>query len=254
MNQLISEILNAQKVVTDSGEVVTLNSSIDSEEVSFLCNLITKNNLIKSIEIGCAMGISSLAICDAINTNTKDSHHIIVDPFQSTDWKSIGITNLKRAGFTNYTHYEEKSELILPALVKDGVSVDFGFIDGWHTFDHTLVDFFYINRMLSIGGIVVIDDVQMTAVNRVIRYIHKYPCYEFIDAVTYPQTTTRNILESFKSIIRPFSKLTGNRISSEIFSSSLLESDKKMGTNSSMVAFRKIKEDNERPWNWYQNF
>lgn len=108
--------------------------------------------------------------------------------------------------------------------------------------------------MLQVGGIVVIDDVQMSAVNKVIRYIHKYPCYEFIEAITYPQTTSRNIIEFLKSIIRSLANLTGKRISNEIFSTGLLESDKKMGTNSSMVAFRKIKEDNDRPWNWYQNF
>jgi predicted O-methyltransferase YrrM len=254
MNQLISKILSTRKVVSDTGEVLSLNSSIDEDEANFINNLITKNELKKSIEIGCAMGISSLAICDAIKSNAKDSHHIIIDPFQSTDWRNIGISNLKSAGFTNYTHYEEKSELILPSLVKNGVFVDFAFIDGWHTFDHTLLDFFYINKMLSVGGIIVIDDVQMTAINKVIRYIHKYPCYEFAGAVTCKQTYLRIILESFKSIIRPFPKIIGQRLAYEIFSSSLLESDRMVGANSSMIAFKKIKEDNERPWNWYKNF
>lgn len=152
MNQLISEILNTQKAVTEKGDVVTLHSSIDREEVNFLSNLIIKNNLKKSIEIGCAMGVSSLAICDAIDHNSKDSHHIIVDPFQSTDWQSIGVTNLKKAGFENYSLYEEKSEFVLPSLVKNNTKVDFGFIDGWHTFDHTLIDFFTSIECYKLGA------------------------------------------------------------------------------------------------------
>jgi len=40
-----------------------------------------------------------------------------------------------------------------------GERIDFAFIDGAHTFDHVLVDFFYIDRMLNVGGIVAFDDV-----------------------------------------------------------------------------------------------
>ena len=35
---------------------------------------------------------------------------------------------------------------------------DFIFIDGWHTFDYTLVDMFYADRLLRIGGYLLIDD------------------------------------------------------------------------------------------------
>lgn len=254
MHQLIKEILTNQKVQTANGEEILLNSSIDEDEVKFITDLMEKANVRNSAEIGCAMGISSLAICNSLKEISVEGHHIIIDPFQSSDWQNIGKNNLEKAGFKNFTIYEERSELILPMLVKEGRVLDFAFIDGWHTFDHTLIDFFYLNRMLKVGGIIVIDDVQMTAVNKVTRYIHNYPCYEFVGSVKRKQTRSRDLLEGLKSILRPFAKLFGKRFSEEIFSSSLLKSDKSLDINASMVAFKKIAEDNDRPWNWYKNF
>jgi hypothetical protein len=57
--------------------------------------------------------------------------------------------------------------------------VDFAFVDGWHTFDHVLVDFFYIDRLLRVGGIVVFDDASMPAIHRICRYIATNRQYRF---------------------------------------------------------------------------
>ena len=82
---------------------------------------------------------------------------------------------MEKSNFRNFTFHERKSEYILPKLAEEGNKFDFAFIDGWHTFDHTLIDFFYLNRMLDIGGILVIDDVGMPAINKLSRFIHTYP-------------------------------------------------------------------------------
>jgi len=47
---------------------------------------------------------------------------------------------------------------VLPALLARGVKIDFGFVDGWHTFDYTLIDFFYIDKLLRTGGLVSFHD------------------------------------------------------------------------------------------------
>jgi predicted O-methyltransferase YrrM len=46
-------------------------------------------------------------------------------------------------------------------LLERNEKFDLAFIDGWHTFDHTLLDAFLSYRMLNIGGLLIIDDVQM---------------------------------------------------------------------------------------------
>ena len=51
-----------------------------------------------------------------------------------------------------------------------GERIDFAFIDGAHTFDHALVDFFYIDRMLNVGGIVAFDDLGFPCIEKVCRF------------------------------------------------------------------------------------
>ena len=48
---------------------------------------------------------------------------------------------------------------------------DLIFIDGFHTFDYTLIDFFYSNLLLKINGIIIIDDKLHNGVNKCIKYI-----------------------------------------------------------------------------------
>lgn len=253
MNQLAFDIIQLQKVSTELGEEIPLNSSIDLEEANFLYKLVRENQCTKTIEIGCAMGISSLVICEAVSKNDSDGHHLIIDPFQMTDWNGIGVKNLKKSNLNNFTLYEDYSEFILPKLVKEKTEIDFAFIDGWHTFDHTLIDFFFLNRMLKVGGIIVVDDVGMNAVNKVLRYILNYPAYEYIDSVKVQPSKTRKSLDVVKSLIRPLTKIIGKKAAFEFFNGSVIHSNALLGLNASMVALRKVAHD-ERSWNWYKDF
>jgi predicted O-methyltransferase YrrM len=215
--------------------------------------MITTHRLTRAVEIGCAMGISSLAIAEAIGKTPGSAHHII-DPNQSSQWNNIGINNLRKAGFDRFRLIEDYSEFALPELVKQGVKVNFGFIDGWHTFDHTLLDFFYINRMLEVNGVVIIDDVHMPAVSKAVRYIYNYPAYEYAGKVLNRELTSKRKL--YEKAVQFFTfprHMMGDKISKEIFNSRVLRSDRKLNLDCTMIAFRKIAED-QRPWNWYANF
>ncbi len=253
MNPFLKEILTTNMTQDENGNPVQLHSSIHLEEVDFISGLITEHRLSRAVEVGCAMGMSSLAIADAIK-ETAGSSHYIIDPFQKSQWNNTGISNLKRAGFTNFQLIEDYSEYALPALTREGIKVNFGFIDGWHTFDHTLIDFFYISRMLETGGVVVIDDVHMPAVNKVIRYIYNYPCYEFVGKVENKEITSqRKLFDGAAKVFSGLKYVTGKKIAAELYNPKLLKSDKQLSLNSSMIAFKKISAD-ERDWNWYANF
>jgi predicted O-methyltransferase YrrM len=67
---------------------------------------------------------------------------------------------------------EMKSYIALPKLLeKNQNKFDFIFIDGFHTFDYTLLDFFYSNLLLKINGYILIDDALHHGVNKCIEYI-----------------------------------------------------------------------------------
>lgn len=252
MDDLLKSIFS-EKAIYLEGKKYDLNSNIDIEEGEFLKKCIKSIEAKKTIEIGCAQGISSLFICDELKSNNT-SHHTIIDPFQTTDWESVGIRNLQRAGFSNFELIEKPSEIALPQLLSENRIYDLAFIDGWHTFDHTLLDFFYLNRMLRVGGIMIIDDVGMPAVKKAIRYIMKYPAYKFFgNSGVVKETVSRRILNFIYKLLSPITKILGNKVRSEIFQDSFLKPDGKLRVNSSMVALVKVSED-DRPWNWYKSF
>lgn len=248
----VIDIIKNQRYQKDNGDIVKFTSAIDIEEATFITSLIAQHKPQKTIEIGCAEGGSSLTIMSAI-ANGKGKH-TIVDPFQTTYWESKGINLLKYFGFNNYTLIEKGSEIALPSLMERSEKFDFAFIDGYHTFDHTLLDAFYLIKMLNVGGILVIDDVQMPAVNKCVRYLYNYPCLKLIDSTPQNQvTTSRKVFDNLKSSVKNFSSILPNKWRNELFDGSVLISDKKLGLRSSMVAFQKLSEDT-REWNWWASF
>lgn len=244
--------LIAAKGFTDAQGVFTaLHSSVTGVEVAYLQELITLCRPSRTLEVGCAQGVSSLAICESIG---PDAHHTIIDAFQSTEWKGHGLHNLHMAGFTNFRLLEQRSEFALPALCAEGAGFDFVFVDGWHTFDHVMVEFFYIDRMLPVGGIVAFDDTSLVGLNRLMRYITRYPGYTCLGSRGDQETTpARRMLNALRALIGALSLPLGGRIRSELLHDAVLRPDARIGLAGSMTAFRKTAPD-ARGWAWYEPF
>jgi len=118
-----------------------------------------------------AFGVSSFYIL-----STNDIVNLIsIDPFQNTQWNNYGIKLLKELNlYDRHKLLLKKSHIGLPLLFnKYGPkSFDFIFIDGWHTFDYTLLDFYYSDKLLKINGIIIIDDALHKGVNKCTRFIN----------------------------------------------------------------------------------
>ena len=251
--ELLDEIFRKKLVYDAVGNEYKLESNIDREEGEFLVKLIKEYKPKNTIEIGCAYGISSLFICSALE-KTENPHHTIIDAYQRGYNKNIGLSNLKKAGINFFELMEGLSEIVLPQLLSEGKKYDFCFIDGNHTFDHTLIDFFYLNRMIDIGGIIVIDDAGMPGINKLIRYILNYPAYQQIGNVKYNGSPKKEMFNWFiKKPLGLLSLLLPNKLKHQVFASSVIASDKKLNINSSMIALQKIKND-EREWYWFKEF
>jgi hypothetical protein len=83
---------------------------------------------------------------------------------------------------------------VLPRLAAAGARIQFAFIDGWHTFHHTLVDFFFVDRMLNVGEIVIIDDVGYSSLCHFI--LNNRKCTLSILAATDRRSSDKNITEA----------------------------------------------------------
>lgn len=245
MNKLIQHILNSKEVETPSGKKIPLHSNIDEDEGALLLNLFEKDlSIRKTLEVGCAHGISTLYIAEGLR-NRIDAHHTIIDPLQNTYYDGVGIHNLKKLGSENFTFIEEKSEFALPAILKDGEGAfDLVFIDGCHTFDHTLLDCFYAARLLRVGGYLVVDDVSFPAIRRVIDYLLLYPCFQFESA-----STTRRRLTPKRWLVKSSIGLIPNVVKKQVFAKSL--QNRLRDEAQSMVALKKISADDRR-WEWFE--
>lgn len=162
----------AKRTTIDNNKI---SSAINAKEGNYIYELIKKKKFMKCLEVGMAQGVSSMFITLSLK-KTHDNKNvpllISIDPFQSTQWNNYGVRLMKNVE-TEHLHklIEKKSYIALPELLMDKYVFDFVFIDGWHTFDYTLVDFFYADKLLKIGGYITIDDALHKGVNKAIKYI-----------------------------------------------------------------------------------
>jgi predicted O-methyltransferase YrrM len=181
MVPLLEEILRTGKVFTkDRTEALPLHSAVTADIGEFLQKLIAAKKPRTTLEIGLAYGVSALFICEALR-NCGGARHITIDPNQSADFRGIGLHHLQQAGFGDLVELHElPSHLALAQLEARGVVVDFAFIDGWHTFDHALTDFFHVDRVLAESGVVVFDDVFFPGVHQACRFVATNRSYRLL--------------------------------------------------------------------------
>lgn len=171
MNEVLRSILSSGSVATEDGKTRSLHSAISREEGEFLQEMIRSARPQVSLEVGCAYGVSSLYICEALR-EVNAAKHIIIDPHQHSMWEGIGLNNLRRAGYLDIVDFNEAfSYEYLSHLTENHVTIDLAFIDGNHMFDYVLVDFFLIDKLLRPGGIVIMDDLSYPSIRSVCRYV-----------------------------------------------------------------------------------
>lgn len=253
MNAVLEEIF-ATRTVTNGATTLPLSHPdfpnlpvhMDEQEGRLLQRVIADVRPAVSLEIGFAYGVSTLFICDALAAAGGRATHIVMDPYQSTQWRGIGLRNVREAGYDDIVRfYEEKSEFVLPKLAAEGVKVDFALVDGWHTFDQVMLEFYYLNRMLNVGGAIVFDDADRKSVNRVIRYALRYPAYNVFGT---------SAADGRPTLAGRARRWVANRpAASRVLRRDLLWRDWDLGVMGSCVALRKVAED-RRTSGWYEDF
>lgn len=245
MYPIITEVFNSRTVISKDGKTYPLRGNIDFNEGLFIHRLISRDGTInRTLEVGCGHGISSLFICDALKERTVKEHYII-DPNQNTHYNGIGINNLNKVGVSFYTFISEKSEYALPELAKIyQATFDLIFIDGFHSFDQVLLDFYYANLLIRVGGYIVFDDCSFYSISKALTYILGYPAYRFHSQVR--ETSLR------KRFLGLFLKPIPEGIKKYIFPLKLLNFYNRIRF-SSMVAITK-KCDDLRGNQWFTDF
>ncbi len=155
-----------------------IHSSIDHLTAITLNNLIKNNNFSNVLEIGMAFGTSSLAIIAAL---PKSGSLYSIDPHQTDakHWDSVGLIRLNNSNAIHkHSLIQEKSFIALPELMKKGDLFDLIYIDGWHTFDATLIDLFYSDKLLKPNGFIGVNDCSFASVNKALNWFLSHRDYQ----------------------------------------------------------------------------
>jgi hypothetical protein len=122
-----------------------------------------------TIETGFGAGASAGMLVSAKH-GFANRFHLSIDP-------STGVPNnpvykyLARELSREFLLITEFSEVALPAIVNEYKGkVKIGFVDGGHHFDTALMDLFYFDKMLALGGVILIDDIHAPAVESACNY------------------------------------------------------------------------------------
>jgi predicted O-methyltransferase YrrM len=181
MNDVIERIRESGYVAdAEGGTYEAKASAVTFEAGALLYDFIRAVKPARTLEIGMAYGISTLFICQAHRDNGSGSHTVI-DPFEETVFKSIGLLNLERANLRDLVRFHPNpSDEALPRLFARNERFDFAFIDGNHRFDYVLVDFFYVDKLLAVGGHVAFDDIWMPGVRKAASFVSTNKPYRLV--------------------------------------------------------------------------
>ncbi len=240
---LWAEIVKRGYVETADGRRLPLHSATSFEQCEFIQQQMQSVGAAKTLEVGLAYGISALAICQELQ-GTVGGRHIAIDPWQKTEcWHSVGLENLRRAGFeTLVDFFDESAEQCLPKLAAAGVCLDFAYIDAGKRLDDTLIYSSYVMRMLRVGGRVVFDDAQFPGIRAALRYLVQDPRYRCVATLNPDGRSWRR--SSAEALVRHLP--LANRLAAP----DILMSDRELGIAGHCVVLEKVA-DTEADWKWH---
>jgi predicted O-methyltransferase YrrM len=179
---ILDKIFREKKITDSNNQIVDFHSGISEEEANMLIKIINDNKPMVTLEIGLAMGTSAVCFCDTASQINKNSIHYAIDPFQYTDWKGIGVKLINDANLNDrFRLIEGKTHEVFNFFLENKIRLDIAFIDGWHTFDYTFIDFFFIDKILNNGGILAFHDMYALSKQKVLKFILTHRDYEILD-------------------------------------------------------------------------
>jgi predicted O-methyltransferase YrrM len=239
MHPFIQRMLTEQKTIDQSGAERRISGSIAPWEAEFFQGIIARLEPKYCLETGIAYGVSTAVICEGLSKLGGERKLWGVDPCQITEFGGAALAALEQCGTRElFELLEGPSHIMLPKLLEQSVKLDLVFIDGWHTFDYTLIDLFYGDKMLRPGGMMLLHDHRMKSKQKVGRFLASHRRYRFLPGPTRPPS--RSILTAGKNtlLLRP-------RLALDAWAEFL-------GRSNLLVA-EKL-EDYEPPFNFFRDF
>ncbi len=137
---------------------------LHSDALQYLFEQLTAG--MQTLETGCGLSTLTFALANCF-------HQAIVP-----NYEHIEATKKKAASFNiDFDQVEfvvERSEFVLPRLIEK-TTTNAILIDGGHAFPIPIIDWFYASQNLSVGGVLVVDDIHLKTVDILYGFLKKQP-------------------------------------------------------------------------------
>jgi predicted O-methyltransferase YrrM len=172
---VLSHLYSDVPKVGKSGKVFTGGPALSTKRnLREIEDLLRQSRPANTLEVGMALGGSSLIFASVGREVHGDYHHVAIDPFQSTVWDRVGVQSLESAGLINHVQVVEKpSSLVLPRLLEEGRQFGLIYVDGSHLFEDVFLDAYFSARLLTEHGYLLLDDAANGHVAKVVRFIER---------------------------------------------------------------------------------
>lgn len=179
---VLKEIFAQGKVQHSDGRFLEVKANISKLNSDALQGVVKERRPQLIVEIGMAYGVSTLSILAALQHNGQ-GRLISIDPY--IGWPTgrlIALHQVERAGAADlHSHWQECSYTALPKMLQEGLKPDLLYIDGNHNFDYVFTDFFYADKLISVGGVIGFNDCGWRPVYKVLRFLRAYRRYRELD-------------------------------------------------------------------------
>lgn len=174
-------IFSTKKTLNIEGSEIDFNSGINPEEAKKMIDVINLKKPINTLEIGLAMGSSAVCFLDTKKQYTDSCMHYAIDPNQFKEYEGAGVKIINDHNLSiNFKLLEGKTHDVFHYFFENNINLDMAFIDGWHTFDYTLIDFFLIDQVLKPGGVIAFHDMYALSKIKVLKYILTHRDYRIM--------------------------------------------------------------------------
>ncbi|NJK39098.1 MAG: class I SAM-dependent methyltransferase [Oscillatoriales cyanobacterium RM2_1_1] len=170
----LKNIIETGKSIDENRNTIDVAGTSTINNLKVIRGLILDHSPRKTLEIGLAYGASALAILASLREVHPDNNylHTAIDPFQKTAWKNSALVAIEEENLQeNFRFLSDFSCFALPSLYKSEEKFDLVYIDGSHLFEDVLVDFYFVSRLLTLGGVILFDDCSDNHINKVIQFI-----------------------------------------------------------------------------------
>ena len=252
MLKILEKIFDTNTIEIAKGESVPLHSHTSKKQGIFLQEMFDIVKPIRSIEIGLAYGISAMFILEKHREyGSLENAHLVIEP-DTISYGNAALYNIENEGLSKYIDIRNDfSDKILAKLFLDNFRIQYAYIDTTKQFDVVLQDFYFINKIMDVGGVIIFDDCGggWPGIQRLARFVNTLPHYKVLAGHNKLNPSfKKHIFQSFTSILFdliPFKNL--------VYPSLNFKHDTELGLDFTCIAFQKMGEDT-RNWDWDKTF